>query len=161
MTIAPNEVSDRPVPVPDADSAPFWEACRDRRLVVQECTSCGQRRYPPVGMCHRCRSWELRWVELGDGEVYSWVVVHHSPIEALRREVPYVVAVIDFGDGVRIPTQLVGVEPDQIHAGMRVRIRWQEIASGDVLALFEPVAPVGSLADDGPSQNGERPSQTA
>jgi uncharacterized OB-fold protein len=133
-------VLSRPVPVPDTDSAPFWEACRERRLTVQECTSCGKRRFPPVGVCHRCRGWDFEWVEVADGTVYSWVVVHHSPIESLRQALPYVVAVIDLGDGVRMPTQLVGIEPGDVEADMDVTVTWQEIQGETTLPLFRPRA---------------------
>lgn len=138
LDLQEDSVLSRPVPVPDADSAPFWEACRERRLTVQQCTACGSRRFPPIGICHVCRSWEHTWVEVGDGTVYSWVVVRHSPIESLHQALPYVVAVIDLGDGVRMPTQLVGVEPDEVEAGMAVQVVWQEIEGGMVLPFFTP-----------------------
>jgi uncharacterized OB-fold protein len=138
MSEVAQQILQRPTPVADADSAPFWEACRERRLTVQECTNCGQRRFPPVGICHRCRSWDHRWVEVGDGTVYSWIVARQSPIASLADVVPYVVAVVDLGDGVRMPTQLVGVEIDEVRAGMPVTVRWTETAAGDVLPYFEP-----------------------
>ena len=136
-----DEIISRPVPVPDADSAPFWEACRERRLTVQQCSSCGKRRFPPVGLCHRCHGWDFDWVEVSEGSVYSWVVVRHSPIESLRQALPYVVAVIDLGDGVRMPTQLVDVEPEEVAAGMRVGVVWQDIEGGATLPLFAPLEP--------------------
>lgn len=139
MTGTSEQILSRPVPVPDADSAPFWDACREHRLTVQECLNCGRRRFPPVGICHHCRSWDFHWVEVRDGIIYSWVVIHQSPIESLRADVPYVVAVIDFGDGVRMPTQLVGVEPDEVVAEMPVTVYWQEIAGGMSLPYFTPV----------------------
>jgi uncharacterized OB-fold protein len=126
----------RPVPVPDADSAPFWDACREQRLTVQECTTCGRRRFPPVGICHHCRGWSFRWVEVSQGTIYSWVVIHQSPIESLRADVPYIVAVIDLGDGVRIPTQLVGITSDELHDGMAVTVYWQKIDGGMSLPYF-------------------------
>lgn len=132
-------VLSRPVPVPDADSEPFWEACREQRLVVQRCTTCGQRRFPPIGICHVCRGWDFEWVEVTRGTIYSWVVIHHSPIESLRKELPYVVAVIDLGDGVRIPTQLINVEPESVQAGIEVEVEWQEIDGGLSLPFFAPV----------------------
>jgi uncharacterized OB-fold protein len=49
-----------------------------------------------------------------------------------------VVAVIDFGDGVRIPTQLVRVNPDGVEAGMEVEVVWQDIEGGLSLPFFTP-----------------------
>jgi uncharacterized OB-fold protein len=132
------QIISRPLPVPDADSAPFWEACKEHRLTVQECSACGQRRFPPIGVCHRCRSWEFTWVEVTEGTVYSWIVATMSPIESLRADLPYVVAVVHICDGVRIPTQLVGVAPDDVRADMPVVVHWQEVAGGMSLPYFKP-----------------------
>jgi uncharacterized OB-fold protein len=65
-------------------------------------------------------------------------VIHHSPIESLHQALPYVVAVIDLGDGVRMPTQLVGVAPEHVEAGMEVSVVWQEIEGGTMLPFFTP-----------------------
>jgi uncharacterized OB-fold protein len=138
MTEITEQQLSRPKPVPDADSAPFWDACREHRLVLQQCAACGRRRFPPVGICHHCRGWDFEWVEVRDGTVYSWIVARQSPIESLRRDVPYVVAVVDLGDGVRIPTQLVGVEPEDVRADMPVTVSWQDIEGGMSLPFFAP-----------------------
>jgi uncharacterized OB-fold protein len=133
----------RPVPVPDPDSAPFWEACREHRLTVQQCDACGQRRFPPVGICHRCRSWDFSWVEVTEGTVHSWVVCHHGVIESLRQETPYVVAVVDLGSGIHLPTNLVDIDPSEIRPDMRVSVRFQEIEGGFTIPVFAPVAAAG------------------
>ncbi len=31
-----------PVPLPDLDSAPFWEGCRQGKLMIQRCPKCGK-----------------------------------------------------------------------------------------------------------------------
>jgi uncharacterized OB-fold protein len=141
VTAAEQSVADvlrRPRVVPDADSAPFWEGCRAHRLLVQECEGCGQRRYPPVGLCHRCRSWDFRWIEVTGGVVESWVVVHHGVTSDLAAEAPYVVALVDLGDGVHMPANLVGIDADAIEIGMAVAVSFRTTASGDVLPVFVP-----------------------
>jgi len=34
----------KPLPVPDPESAPFWEAARNDTLVIQRCGLCGHAR---------------------------------------------------------------------------------------------------------------------
>ena len=46
---------DRPLPVPDLESAPYWEACRRHELRFQRCGDCGTFRFPPNPICHACR----------------------------------------------------------------------------------------------------------
>src|SRR6202044_389062 len=54
----------RPMPAVDPDTAPFWEAARERRLITQRCGSCGALRFPPTPLCARCRSWNVEWTDL-------------------------------------------------------------------------------------------------
>ncbi len=52
--VSPDVVTDtewtRPMPLPDAVSAPYWEAAARGELLIQECTSCGHRQFYP-GRC--------------------------------------------------------------------------------------------------------------
>ena len=41
---------ERPAPVPNELTKPFWDACNERRLVLQICTSCERLQYPPTGV---------------------------------------------------------------------------------------------------------------
>src|SRR5262249_42153935 len=52
---------------------------------------------------------------------------------------PYVVAIVDLPeqDGLRLTTNLVGVEPDDVHIGMPVRVVF-EAGDGVWLPFFEP-----------------------
>jgi len=86
-------MSDIPRPIPDSDSEPFWEACRDGRLLAQRCTACGVFRWPPRGVCPRCSAWIFAWRELPrTGLIRSFVVPHRAVNPAFAAEVPYVVA---------------------------------------------------------------------
>ena len=80
---------ERPLPQPDADSAPFWEACGRHELRVQRCADCGSRRHPPRPRCPDCGSFAVEWERLsGRGEVYSWVVAHPPVLPAFQERVP-------------------------------------------------------------------------
>ena len=55
----------RPIPVPDEVSKPFWDACNEQRLIIQNCKSCDRMQYPPEKLCSSCGSSEdLDWVEV-------------------------------------------------------------------------------------------------
>jgi uncharacterized OB-fold protein len=80
----------RPLPRPDRDSEPFWQALREHELRLQRCADCGALRWPPRAICNRCRSFEARWEELsGRGRVESWVRTHRAFAPAFRDAVPY------------------------------------------------------------------------
>ena len=130
----------KPVPAPDPDSAPFWAGCREHRLMLQKCGACGAFRYPPGPLCPHCRAREARWVQsAGRGKVYSWIVVTHPvPKEVYAADVPYVVALIELDEGVRIASNIVGCTPAEVRGDMRVEVRFDEVAPGVTLPRFGP-----------------------
>ena len=130
----------KPVPVADADSEPFWEGCREHRLLIQRCTSCGTFCFPPHRSCPKCRSEASDWVEAsGRGNVYSWIVVNHPvPREVFAGEVPYVVALIDLDEGVRMASNIIGCDPHAVTAGMPVEVVFEQGQGGMVLPKFRP-----------------------
>ena len=97
----------KPLPTPDRDSEPFWQALRERQLRLQRCSGCGELRFPPREVCNVCFSFDAQWQELsGRGRVVSWVRTHQVFAPAYRLEVPYVsvqVALAEQGD-----VQLIG-----------------------------------------------------
>jgi uncharacterized protein len=99
----------RQSPAPDEVDREFWAACNDDRLVIPYCTSCQSFRFPPAGECWVCGSTALEWREVsGRGTIYSYAVIHDTPITQLKEDLPYVVAVIelDDADGVNLVAQL-------------------------------------------------------
>jgi uncharacterized OB-fold protein len=130
----------KPVPATDPDSAPFWAGCREHRLLLQQCNACGAFRYPPGPLCPHCRGRESEWVQsAGRGRVYSWIVVTHPvPKEVYAADVPYVVALIELDEGVRIASNIVGCAPADVRGDMRVEVRFDDLAPGVTLPRFTP-----------------------
>ncbi len=86
---------------PTAATAGWWEATREKRLVVQECSGCGHRQHHPRAICTGCGSTDhLGFVEAsGRGRVHTHTVVHRSPAPELSGE-PYVLALVELDEGV-------------------------------------------------------------
>ena len=129
-----------PAPVPDLDTEPFWDGCQEKRFLVPECTSCGTRRWPPGPMCPVCQSMDTRWIEsAGRGSVYSWLVVHNPVNPVLAEQVPYVVAMIDLEEGVRVVGNVEGCDPDSVHPGMAVAVIFERHEGGMMIPNFRAV----------------------
>lgn len=130
----------KPVPGKDAESAPFWEACADHRLVIPQCESCDTFRFPPTSLCPRCHASGIRWTASpGEGQVFSWIVVRHPvPADTFRDAVPYVVALIELREGVRMVGNVVGCDVDEVTAGMPVAVEFRDVAEGLSLPAFRP-----------------------
>ena len=81
-------MTERLVPYPDRDSAPWWAALAEHRLVQQRCDDCGRWRWPPRAICGGCASFAWSWQPVpGTGEVVSWITTHHAFLPGF--EAPY------------------------------------------------------------------------
>lgn len=139
----------KPLPVRDAISAPYWEACRRHELILQRCAGCGSFRFPPASMCSRCRSGKTEWSRAsGKGKVFSWnVVVHPIPHAVYAQDVPYVVALVELDEGVRMPTNIVDCDPHRIEADMPVEVVFDDVTEAVTLPKFRPVRPDARRVD--------------
>lgn len=93
---------DKPLPLPNALSQPYWEAALNGRLVLQCCAACAKVRHYPRLLCDRCFSSEVNWIPAtGRGTVHSWTVAHHAFHAAFAAELPYTLVTVDLEEGVR------------------------------------------------------------
>ena len=80
--MSPDVVTDtewtRPVPRPDAVSAPYWEAAARGELLIQECKSCGHRQFYPRAVCTDCGG-DVDWLTCsGRGTVHTFTVIRQN-----------------------------------------------------------------------------------
>ena len=122
----------------DSDSGPFWEGTARGQLLVQTCSSCGQRRMPPRPMCFKCRALQHEWEQLsGRGTIWSFVVAHPPLLPAYAELAPYNVVTVSLAEdaNLRLVGNLVaapdgpinGVDPSTIRIGEPVRAVFQKV----------------------------------
>lgn len=146
-----------PLPVPDEVSAPFWEACRRRELVMQRCTGCRRFHYPPRIMCPGCQSTDFEWAPVsGRGTIYSFVVCHPPVLPAFAARAPYAVVLVELADdpGLRMVGNLLGCPPDAIEIGMPVEATFQDVSDELALPQWRPAR--AGPPESTTSRNGER-----
>jgi uncharacterized OB-fold protein len=80
-------------PVPDRDSAEWWERVARHEFVVQACEGCGTLRFPARAYCHRCRGRDWHWRQVSP----TGRIVSHQPFlpGALT---PYTVVMVSLDD---------------------------------------------------------------
>lgn len=120
MTGPPRDPAPEPVaPVLDADSRFYWDGLAREQLLLQECTSCQRRRFPPMPTCPYCAAVGAGIAEATAGTVYSWVTVRRAFQPAFAADTPYTLATVDLSGGGRIVGRL---EPGEAaSAGLDVR----------------------------------------
>jgi uncharacterized OB-fold protein len=89
-------------------------------------------------MCPECRSLEVEVTTLsGRGTVYSYAVLHHP--QHLAFEYPVLAALVDLDEGIRVVSNLVGVEPDDIRIGLSVQVEFVATDGDHRVPVFRPV----------------------
>ncbi|WP_342641459.1 Zn-ribbon domain-containing OB-fold protein [Rhodoligotrophos ferricapiens] len=115
-------------PRPTDISKPFWDGCRDHRLLMQQCQDCRTVTFYPVYMCPSCASERLEWVELsGRGHVHSVTTVHRPSAPAFAPAVPYVLALIEVAEGPIMMSNIVGPDALSTQIGDEVAVVFEDV----------------------------------
>jgi uncharacterized OB-fold protein len=122
------------------ETAAFWDAARDGRLVVEQCRACGAASFPPRGICRACRARDMAPLEITRRcIVYSLTVNHQRWRPDL--EVPFAIVLVEFPDhpGVRVAGRLRGIDPDEARIGMEVEVGFEPGPEGFAIPSFVAV----------------------
>jgi hypothetical protein len=115
------------LPVGDLETAPYWDAAREGKLLIKECRACGRAFFYPRTYCPKCWSPDTVWKEAsGRGSVYTFTVVYQNDLPPFRDRLPYVVAIIELEEGVRLTSNVEGVDPGEVRCGMPVAVAFRE-----------------------------------
>ncbi|WP_153135454.1 Zn-ribbon domain-containing OB-fold protein [Paraburkholderia agricolaris] len=133
-----------PLPVPNADSLPYWTAARERRLVIRKCSACESLHFMPRYLCPVCWSDRLEWVDSGGtGSVHSFTIIRRAPMSAFAARAPYVVALIDLDEGPRMMANVIGEDALSVRIGDRVCVTFEDRGDGARLPQFNRVSAEG------------------
>ena len=132
---------DKPLPVPDPVTQPFWDGLKLGELRIQRCWACNDAVFYPRVVCPHCGSRKLAWtVCSGRGTVHAFTIAYRGTPAAFKSEAPCVVAMVELEEGARLMTNLVGVEPspETVKIGMPVEIVFDKVTETVTLAKFRP-----------------------
>jgi uncharacterized OB-fold protein len=124
-----------PAPVVTPETRRFWEAANEERLLLPRCRACGKVHYYPRARCPFCFGPADEWIEArGEGEIYSYSIMR-------RADPPYVIAYVSLPEGVRMLTNIIGADFDELAIGQKVRLVFVASESGQKVPMFTPIAP--------------------
>ncbi|WP_425825341.1 Zn-ribbon domain-containing OB-fold protein [Streptomyces fractus] len=131
----------RPVPVPDAESAPYWEAAARHTLALARCGRCAAFALPPGPTCPHCHATEPGFsyeAVSGRGTVRSWTVVRQSALPGLADEVPFVLVDVELDEqaGLRMIGRLLDGPNSPPRMGDRVRVTFEDVEPGVSVPAF-------------------------
>ncbi len=108
-----------PVPLkPTAETLPFWQACADGRLVYQRCMPAAGPSFRRARAARPATRTRLGWRESARiGTVHTHTTVLRAPTAAFKRDVPYVIALVDLDEGFRMMMNVRGADPEAVRIG--------------------------------------------
>ena len=129
----------KPVPVPNAETRPYWEGCAAQRLLIQRCSDCGQHQFYPRLLCIACASRAVTWREAaGHGVVKSFTIIRRAVSAAFEADVPYVVALITLAEGPTMMANIVQCDVERVVIGLAVTVTF-EVRGEITVPQFKPV----------------------
>ena len=129
----------KPLPVITAENRPFWEGCRQGKLLLQYCDACRQYQFYPRLYCMHCGSQHTRWVEAGGrGVVYSYTIIRQNKTPEFRNDVPYNVALIQLEEGPRMLSNVIDIAPGDLRVDLPVTVVFDQVSAEISLPRFRP-----------------------
>lgn len=126
-----------PRPFVHAEESVFFDFCQQSELRVQFCRDCQKHVFYPRFVCPACLGTSLDWVVAsGRGTVHTFTVQHRAGPD-YNGPMPFVIAVIELEEGVRLLSRVAG-DPDAVRIGMPVTVAWAKIAADFQVPVFVP-----------------------
>ncbi len=133
-----NEQRPRPLPTPTNITAEFWDAAKQKRLLLQYDPQAEKYQFYPRGISLYTGKRNLEWREVaGKGSLYSYTETV-IPTRGFEDIAPYLIALVELDEGVRLMSLLHNCSADEVEIGMRVRLCWDELTEGYSYFAFEP-----------------------
>jgi uncharacterized OB-fold protein len=132
--------SERPQPQPRGEERVWFDAAAEGWLALGHCRACGAWFMPRV-ICPKCWSQDVEVARSsGRGVVHSFTVLYRPIDPWFEDKLPYVLGLIETEEGVRVLTNVIGVEPDKVEIGMPVEVSFEDRGEGTIVPQFGPPA---------------------
>lgn len=131
----------KPLPQADPVTAPYWESLKAHAMKIQRCNDTGRFFFYPRGMSPYTLSGNLSWEPVsGKGVLHAFTIVHTNRAPGFAEDLPYVVALVELAEGVRMMSNLIDVPPDPEHVkiGMPVELVYDDVTEDVTLPKFRP-----------------------
>ncbi len=116
-------------PAASKDTAFFWDGVNAHELRIQKRAD-GTLQHPPVPALWKDKDTPTDYVvSSGKGTVFSFVV-HHAP-QIPGRTLPFVIALVELEEGVRMLGELRNIDPAAVEIGMPVRAIYIDFPAGE------------------------------
>jgi len=130
----------KPLPKPSKWSQPFWDNSKEGKLTLKKCKDCGHIDHPPYMYCTNCHGDDSEWIEAsGKGVLVAYAINSYMVPFPFWDDMPYVVAMIDLEEGVRMISNVVECDQDNLENGMDLEVVFDKVSDDFTLPKWRPV----------------------
>lgn len=116
----------------------YWQQIKGEELFMQYCSLCKRFVFYPRSRCPHCLGSSLEWRRIsGQGRIYSYTIIYISALPDFDNETPYIYAIVELEEGVRIPANIYKCSLEKVRVDMPVRLVFVE-RNDKKLPVFVP-----------------------
>lgn len=131
----------KPLPEFRPETKPFWDACKNHELVLPKSKETNEFFFYPRALSPGDDMGEVEWGKAsGKAKVWTFSIHHMGPTKAYKGDGPYVVALVETTEGVKMMTNIVECDPNDVHIGMDVEVVFDDVTEEVTLPKFKPAA---------------------
>jgi uncharacterized protein len=133
------ETPKRLLPAVTPETEAFWTGGAGGALQILRCRTCGHWIHPPAPVCPVDLSRDVGPEPVsGRGTVHSFTLNHQPWNPAVPT--PYAIVLVELEEqpGLRLVSNLVDVDPDDVRIGLPVLVRFEDAGNGVHVPLFGP-----------------------
>lgn len=129
----------KPLPRPTAISQPWWDGLAAHEVRLQQCAGCGGWVFFARSHCPHCGGRSLAWKTVsGHGTLVSFTVARVPTLPEFTDELPQLLAVVALDEGPHLNSTLVGVAPEGLRVGQRLKPVFDDRPGAATLLRFAP-----------------------
>jgi uncharacterized OB-fold protein len=115
----------------------FIDYLEKGQVMGTRCKDCGASFFPPRADCCHCLTSNMDWFEVsGTGKLVSFSNLGFAPV-AFKGDLPYCIALLDYGDFKVFGRIAGGVPVGDIKIGMEMKTVVNELPDGQMNYVFE------------------------
>ena len=125
----------------DKESRNFWEGAKKNKLMIQKSRESGLCFLYSIGQSNISASEEYDWIEAsGKGTIYSFTISHiPGGSRYYIDKTPYIIASILLEENVRITSNIISSEPNNIEIGKKVIVEFKKLNEDITFPCFRLV----------------------
>ena len=139
----PEQTYAKPLPSPSPETRFFWEKLRSHELWLPWCRACEKFYWYPRDFCPECGSRDVEWRRsTGRGKIYTFAIHYRAWHPGWADEVPYATVLVDMDEGVRLFSNLIGIDadPKTLRCDVPVEVVFEDVTPEMTLFKFRPAS---------------------